>query len=254
MSVGASGHGNVGGNNVGGSNAGGSHVGGSSVGGAGTAGAAGGAGGASVSEGGSGGAPVGGSGNTPPCSDVCDSGGPACCGEGLECVREDAACVIELLDGRVTTIYEYAELEETVLALEADVELTITDSDIARAAAGDAPTSRILFELGAEMDEAHGEELLSSYQQPFRVSCNGQVLFFGITYMLEGAAALATPVLHFDRENDVLVARLGAIQGAWLFDDVSVDIVNRERIDRAELRGAPCRRGVLEDLTEEDEP
>jgi hypothetical protein len=231
-------------------------VGGTNVGGNGVGGAT---GGASVNDGRTGGTGgtsaggAGGEGGARSCIDVCELHGPACCTEGIDCVAAGTGCVIEILSARVDTIYEYAELEAEILTLPPDLQLSLTDADFTRAAFGPAPAARIGFVLSPEAEAAYGEMLESPpYRHPFRLSCDGQPLFVGITYDLIGAAAIGTPVLHPVRTEEALELRLGAIQGAWLLSDLNVEVEARERIDRPELRAALCRRGIVEPLEAED--
>jgi len=230
---------------IGGAASGGSDAGGSS-GSSGTAGDTGGGGnGASGGEGGAtGGTSSGGEGGAS-CLDVCDLHGAACCGDGLECVSPRGSCVVEVLTEDVSTTYDYATLEQRVAALPQEPLLTFTDADIASASAEPAPASRMAFRMTAAASARHGAALDNLFNRPFRVSCDGQSLFVGVLYMEHGAAALLTPVLHVSRDtDDTVVLHLGAEQASWQGLSSSVE-ERRRRIDRAELRAAFCRRGVL---------
>lgn len=195
-----------------------------------------------------GGTSPGGEGGGGSCVDVCALHGAACCIPNVECVSAETSCTVEVLAGIVITFGDYAMFEQSVEALPQDLLVSFTDADIARAAADPAPAARIELHMTAEFDALHGEALSRAYNHPFRVSCNGQRLFVGIIYMVEGAAALNFPVLHVARENDELVLRLGARLGAWPGTIGTVDAEARQRIDRAELRGALCLRGELGEL------
>jgi hypothetical protein len=112
------------------------------------------------------------------------------------------------------------------------------------------PPSAARFELhlGPEATAA-GAAIASGFNQPFRVSCDDRTLFVGVIYPEGGAAALRVPVLHVaGLENGPLVLRLGGWQGAWLGLEFLGSQLSRERIDRPELRGALCARGILSEL------
>jgi hypothetical protein len=151
--------------------------------------------------------------------------------------------------GSVGTTYDYAALETKVLALPQNIVATLTDQDFAWAAADPQLASRMEFHLTEDAASRYGT-ILDNVQdtRAFRVSCNGQPLFVGVFYLVYGAAALNTPVLHVARENGVLVLRLGAAQAAWMSGPKTGCGTPCQRIDRAELRGAFCRRGILQVL------
>ena len=182
------------------------------------------------------------------CIDVCALYGEACCVWSDPCLVPTSGCTFDVLAASVDTTYEYADLETKVAALPQDISTSLTDQDIAWAAADPRPAGRIELHLtdaaasrcGTILDGAIGGRV-------FRVSCGGQSLFVGVFYLVYGAAALNTPVLHEARENGVLILRLGAYQSAWMGVSLALPGTSplRERIDRSELRAALCRRGVL---------
>jgi hypothetical protein len=91
----------------------------------------------------------------------------------------------------------------------------------------------------------HGSALEAADSHPFRLSCDGQSLFFGQVYMLQGAAALQTPVLHVSRDlDDTVILRLGAEQGAWALASPT-HLAARERLDHPQLRATLCLAGAL---------
>jgi hypothetical protein len=223
---------------------GGAGVGGTAAGGAGgtvIGGAGGSAAGGSFSDGGS-------SDGAGGCTDVCALYGEACCVWSDPCLVPTSSCTFDVLAASVGTTYEYADLETKVAALPQDISMSFTDQDIAWAAADPWPAGRIELHLTENAASRYGTILDGARDgRVFRVSCGGQSLFVGVFYLVYGAAALDTPVLHEARENGVLILRLGAYQSAWVGMGVDQPATSplRERIDRSELRAALCRRGVL---------
>jgi hypothetical protein len=179
---------------------------------------------------------------------VCALHGAACCIPELDCAAKTTGCLVEVLAASVHTAYDYATLEQRIAELPQDLLMSFTDADITWAAADPVPAARMEFHLTSALAASYGAELEAAYNQPFRVSCNGQSLFVGVMYMLGGAAALDTPVLHAERDGDALILRLGAWQGAWLGLGGADGTEARERVDRPELRAALCARGVLQEL------
>ena len=211
----------------------------------GTGGAAGTADGGASSDGGNG------------CIDVCALYGEACCLWTDPCLAPASSCTFDVLAAGVGTIYEYGDLEAKVAALPQDVSASFTDQDIAWAAADPWPAGRIELHLTDDAASRYGTILDGAKDgRVFRVSCGGQSLFFGVFYLVYGAAALNTPVLHEAREDGVLVLRLGAYQGAWMDWGLSrpESSAAKERIDRRELRAALCRRGILHVLDPDAKP
>lgn len=181
------------------------------------------------------------------CRDSCEVA-PACCSDELRCVESAPSCRIDVLVEEVDVIYEYADLLTEIASLTGEVELSVPLTDVVRAAADPPPAARFEMTLGSETS-IELAALLSMDRHPFRMSCIGEELFVGVVYMLEGAAAIRTPVLHVDEaDGGALVLRLGALQGAWLFGD-AVDAEYSERIERTELRAGFCERGILDELT-----
>jgi hypothetical protein len=126
--------------------------------------------------------------------------------------------------------------------------VSFTDADIEWAAAEPAPASRFEMHLTSQASSEYGALLESTDLHPFRFSCDGQELFVGVFYLIYGAAALNTPVLHVELDaDDLVVLRLGAWQGAWLIP-AEGNPEARERIDRPELRAVFCQRGALQEL------
>jgi hypothetical protein len=195
-----------------------------------------------------GGTSAGGEGGAGNCVDVCALHGGACCIAGVECVSTQTSCTFEVLAALVITFGDYATFEQTVAALPQDLMLSFTDADIQSAASDPTPTARFEFRMTRELALLHGEDFERAYNHPFRVSCNGQPLFVGVFYLLEGAAFLDLPVLHVDLEGDALVLRLGARMGAWPGIGGTVPLEARQRIDRAELRSALCLSGPVSEL------
>jgi hypothetical protein len=189
-----------------------------------------------------------GAGGAASCQDLCKPGKPECCTLDLRCVERVPACRFDVLVATVSTTYDYAELEAKVAALSPDVQVSFTDEDIATAATDPQSSGRFEFHLTAEASAERAGDLLNADLHPFVLTCDGQRLFVGVGYFRGGAAALRTPVLHVERDtDDTLVVRLGAIQGAWGFED-QTPLEYRQRIDRAELRAALCARGILDKL------
>jgi hypothetical protein len=237
--VGAGGAGTGGVVGGGGSGAGGTATGGS--GGTVSSGAAGSAAGGSFSDGGS-------SDGASGCTDVCALYGAACCVWSDPCLVPTSSCTFDVLAASVGTTYEYADLETKIAALPQDISASFTDQDIAWAAADPWPAGRIELHLTENAASRYGTILDGARDgRVFRVSCGGQSLFVGVFYLVYGAAALDTPVLHEARENGVLILRIGAYQSAWAGVGVDQPVTSplRERIDQSELRAALCRRGVL---------
>jgi hypothetical protein len=188
------------------------------------------------------------------CIDACELYGASCCIGSEPCLEPGDSCVLDILSARVDVIYEYDDLEQEVAELPQEVLVSIADTDIEFAAADPSPSARFEFELTAEASELHGALLEDTGIHPFWLSCNGQRLFVGVTYLSYGAAAIKTPVLHLGRnDEDRLVLALGAWQGAW-FGTTSSDPTPAERIDRSELRAAFCQRGALRELNPEAQP
>lgn len=222
---------------------------------AGTAGTdTGGDGGASVAAGGGvqGGAAgdsaaIGGAGGADDCVDVCSLYGQACCATPAACVTTDASCVIEVFDYHTTSVKnEYPALEQLVATLAPTFRASVSTADVVSSLADPFPASRIELHLSAQASATYGAALEGALMDPFRVSCGGQTLFFGQVYMLEGAQAIETPVLHVSRDaSDAIVLRIGARQGAWGLSFPVDDIAARERIDRPELRSTLCLDGAL---------
>lgn len=183
-----------------------------------------------------------------PCVDVCALNGPSCCVEPAACVSADARCVIEVFGTRLSTIpYQYAQLEQVVAQLPQVFAASVTTADIDRASA-DAPASaRFELRLTPAASALYGGALEDADRQPFRLSCDGHTLFLGLVYMLGGAAAIDTPVLHVSRDvDDSLMLRLGAQQGAWITS--SGPLAARQRIDQPQLRATLCLAGSLSPL------
>ena len=75
---------------------------------------------------------------------------------------------------------------------------------------------------------------------------DGQNLFVGLVYMLAGAAAIDTPVLHVSRDlDDSVILRLGAQQGAWALASSVTALAARQRLDQPPLRATLCLAGAL---------
>jgi hypothetical protein len=191
---------------------------------------------------------AGGEGGATDCVDVCALHGDACCIPNVECVSSASNCLFELLAEHFTEVYDYAELEQRMTQIPQNLLLSFTLADVDWAAADPAPAGRFELHMTRELAQLYGTALTSTFNNPFRVSCDGQQLFVGLIYMLQGAAAFDSPVLHAERdEQGALILRLGARMGAWLFD-VPANIEARERIDRPELRGALCLKGPLREV------
>lgn len=182
------------------------------------------------------------------CQNWCTVDMPACCGAELRCVESAPSCRIDVLAENVDVIYEYAELQAEVNALSGAIAATIPLSEVEHAAADPAPAARFEMTLNADAS-ADLAALAGMHLHPFRVSCDDEELFVGVVYMLGGAAAIRTPVLHAEAaDSGALVLRLGAWQGAWIISGSDGDEALRERIDRAGLRVAFCERGALQEL------
>jgi hypothetical protein len=183
------------------------------------------------------------------CHDLCTGDAPACCGDELRCVTGSTSCRIDVLEGMVGTSYEYAELERKIAELPGNVLVSITDSEVEVAAADPPSAARFELRLSRQLPRVKVEALAGALDnQPFRVTCNERELFVGVVYIVYGAAALMTPVMHVDPTGDAIVLRLGAWQSAWAFSNSSGNEALRERLDRPELRAAFCARGILSEL------
>jgi len=194
-----------------------------------------------------------GAGGAVDCVDACETYGPPCCIGSEACIEPGGSCAIDILSASVDVIYEYATLEQKIAELPQDVLVSITDAEIAFAAADPIPAARFEFELTPEASALHATALEDMGTHPFSLSCNGQRLFVGVTYLSYGAAAIETPVLHIGRnDEDHWVLALGALQGAWGLD--LSNAAGAERIDRPELRAAFCQRGALRELQAEALP
>lgn len=192
----------------------------------------------------------GSTGRTGDCVPVCSLYGAPCCLWQTSCLRPTSGCTIDVLAAAVDTTYQYTDLESKVAGLPQDLSASITDQDIAWAAADPWPASRIEIHLTDDAATRHGAVLDRAKDgRVFRVSCAGQSLFVGVFYLIYGAAALDTPVMHFASENGVAVLRLGASQGAWMRGSSTAQCTTPcQRIDQMEMRAAFCRRGVMHEL------
>lgn len=210
------------------------------------------AGGSSSGAGGGepGGAPAGGEGGGGNCVDVCALHGEACCIPNVECVSSESNCLFEVLAATVGGTYPYDELEQRVLALPQDLLLSFTLDDVEWVAAEPSPAARIELHMSDELADRHAATLAAAFSNPFRVSCDGQRLFVGMFWMLEGAAYFDSPVLHVavDEGGERLILRLGALMPSWQRAAVTVPVESRQRLDRAELRAALCLHGPLREL------
>ena len=189
-----------------------------------------------------------GAGSTNGCVDSCSLYGQACCEPDLGCVRPDGTCVFDMLEGDLTTpslVYDYPSLEKQIAALPAGIRYSVAALDIAWAATDPSPSGRIELHLTAQASARVRERLANG--TPFRFSCNGTPLFVGQFYMIEGAAALNTPVIHFSLDtDDTVILKLASAQGEWWMKSGSE--ADRQRIDRPELRRILCARGDLREL------
>jgi hypothetical protein len=200
-----------------------------------------------IESGGMGGNSMGG---TDGCIDVCALYGPACCIGSGACIQPGGSCVVDVLSAAFTPPYQYPDLETKIASVPQDVLVSFTDTDIAWAAADPAPTARIEMHLTSQASSLYGTALDNLRDgHPFRVSCGGQSLFVGVTYIIYGQAAINTPVLAVARDVDNLVVlRLGAWEGSWYTASLAGPPGARERIDRPEIRAALCQRGALREL------
>ena len=181
---------------------------------------------------------------------MCELYGPPCCFESGDCIQPGSSCVVDVLSTRVSTTYEYADLEQEVASIPQDVLVSFTDADIEWAAAEPSPASRIEMHMTPQASSEYGTVLEGADLHPFRFSCDGQELFVGLFYLMMGAAAINTPVLHVERDaEDLVVLHLGAFQGAWPIGRPTGPAGARERIDRPELRAVFCQRGALQELS-----
>ena len=192
----------------------------------------------------------GGEGGGTDCVDVCTLHGESCCIPNVECVSSDSNCVFEVLAEHFNSAYNYAELEQRISEIPQDLLLSFTLDDVEWAAADPAPAARFELHMSMALSQRHGTTLTTVNNNPFRVSCDGQELFVGLIYMLEGAAAFDSPVIHADRdEQGQLIIRLGSRMGVWLFGP-PMEEESRLRIDRPELRKTLCLGGPLREVTE----
>ncbi len=200
-----------------------------------------------IESGGMGGNSMGG---TSGCIDVCALYGPACCIGSGACIQPGGSCVVDVLSAFFTPPYEYPDLEKKIASVPQDVLVSFTDTDIAWAAADPAPTARIEMHMSSQASSLYGTALDNVRDgHPFRVSCGGQSLFVGVTYIIDGQAAINTPVLAVARDaNNLVVLRLGAWEGSWYTASLAGPSGARERIDRPELRTVFCQRGALWEL------
>ncbi len=183
------------------------------------------------------------------CVDACSLHGAACCFESSDCLHPGSRCEIDVLATQLSPPYEYADLEEAIAELPPDLLVSLTDTDIEWVAADPPPASRFELHLTRAASEAYGVTLEGLDRLPFRISCDGHELFVGVSYLIYGAAAIETPVLHVDwDEEDRVVLQLGAYQGAWALWSPESHEEERERLDRPELRAVFCQRGALQEL------
>jgi len=150
----------------------------------------------------------------------------------------------------VSVIYDYDALEQKVASISQNLLLTLTDADISSAAVDPPPSARMALQLTAEASSRYGavlDKLADGH--PFRVTCNGQSLFLGVSYIWYGQAAIETPVFDvaLDAEN-LVTLYFGAWEGAWMTWEMAGADVERQRFDRPELRAAFCQRGALQVL------
>jgi hypothetical protein len=183
------------------------------------------------------------------CLDVCEAHGGQCCFDGAECVSPSGDCTIEVLAATISSVHDYAALEQKMAGLDPTLSVSLSDADIVKAGITDPFAPRIELHLSAAAS-AVAAPLEQDYLNPFRVSCAGELLFVGVVYIEYGAAAIETPVMHVSRAADQhIVLRLGAWQGAWVLSSVPPGAeALAQRLDRPELRGALCRAGVLGQL------
>jgi hypothetical protein len=181
------------------------------------------------------------------CVDVCALHGPSCCVAPAACVSADARCVIEVFGTKLSTIpYQYAALELAVATLPPLIVASVSTADIAQARTDPPASARIELRLTPAASALYGAALEDADRQPFRLSCDGQNLFVGLVYMLIGAAAIETPVLHVSRDpDDSVVLRLGAQQGAWALSSSVPPLAARQRLDQPPLRATLCLAGAL---------
>jgi hypothetical protein len=180
------------------------------------------------------------------CVDVC-AHGPTCCVPA--CVTADARCVIDVFDTMLSSgIHGYTGLEETVASLSQSFLASVSTADIEWAGADPSAAARIEMRLSPAASELYAAALEGADLHAFRLSCDGEELFVGQVYMLEGAAALDTPVLHVARDaDDKVILRLGAQQGAWALS-AETPLAARERLDHPQLRATLCLAGALPPL------
>jgi hypothetical protein len=247
----------AGGSHLGGTSAaanvtGGSHLGGTSA----AANVTGGShlGGTSAAANVTGGSSTGGSsaGDAGSCVNVCSLYGPACCIWSEPCIAPGGSCVIDVLSGSGLTSGTYANLEQKIAALPPDALVSIRDVDIAWAAADPPLAARMELHLTSQASSLYGSVLDNIHDgQAFRFSCGGLVLYVGVVYNINGAAAFNLPVLYATRDGgNLVVLQLSAWQSAWYGswsvwgDEPGV----RERFDRPEFRAVMCLRGALSEF------
>jgi hypothetical protein len=173
----------------------------------------------------------------------------------MGCVTPGGGCVIDVLAGGVDTTYQYADLEQQVASMSADVLVSMTDADFDWVAADPPASARFQLHMTPDASALYGGTVLSHYPtHPFRFSCGGQSLFLGVMYIWYGQAALETPVMDAVRDADnSLSLYLGAWEGAWATLGTG-SAGARERIDRPELRAVFCQRGALKELARDALP
>lgn len=182
------------------------------------------------------------------CRDLCAEAGPACCIDELRCVTEAEACRFDVLVDTVGVTYEYSVLEQKFAAATGAVSFSLSDADLVSVATDPPPSARFELHLTDDASAAAAAFLPKAYGHLFKFSCDARTLFVGVVYPSEGAAALDTPVLHvMEGQGAELVLHLVAWQSAWWSPEIKREAL-AGRIDRPELRGAYCARGILSEL------
>lgn len=150
---------------------------------------------------------------------------------------------LELRRERLGVIYEHAEVEARVAALDWSSPIVIQGSDIAEyRVEGENQGLRVQLVLTPEAGARIGDELVAVEEAaPFRVVLGGEVLVVGLVYFPMGAAALTSPILHVERGEQVVVQldeRIGMGIGMAAAE-------GSLRVDRPEIRDAFRRANAL---------
>jgi hypothetical protein len=150
---------------------------------------------------------------------------------------------LEVRRERLGVIYEHAEVEARVAALDWSSPIVVQGNDIAEYRVdGETQGLSVQLVLTPEAAARLGDELVAAEEAaPFRVLLGGEVLVVGLIYFPMGAAALTSPILHVERGEQLVVhldERIGMGMGMAAPE-------GQRLVDRAEIRDAFRRANAL---------